>query len=46
MPIIEEVWADADTTPTHIILMFSAGSGEAYVGTEGLVPIANKVAVR
>ncbi len=36
VPVIEEGWASADETPTHIIVMFSAGSGEAYVGTEGL----------
>jgi hypothetical protein len=36
VPVIEDGWASASETPTHIILMFSAGSGEAYVGTEGL----------
>jgi hypothetical protein len=36
VPIIEEGWADQNDTPTHLILMFSSGSGEAYTGTEGL----------
>lgn len=35
-PVIEEGWDDPDATPTHVILMMSAGSGEAYVGSEGL----------
>jgi hypothetical protein len=43
VPVIEEGWADADATPTHIILMFSAGSGEAYVGTEGLTLYVDNV---
>ncbi|MDE5829897.1 MAG: PCMD domain-containing protein [Duncaniella sp.] len=36
VPVIEEGWDDASATPTHMVLMFSAGSGEPYVGTEGL----------
>ncbi len=36
VPVIEEGWDDASATPTHLVLMFSAGSGEPYVGTEGL----------
>lgn len=32
MPIQEVGWADADETPTHIIIRFSASHGEAYVG--------------
>ena len=35
-PVIEDGWADSNEVPTHIIVMFSAGSGEAYVGTPGL----------
>ncbi len=34
--IIEEGWDSPDVTPTHLVLMFSSGNGEAYVGTEGL----------
>lgn len=36
VPVTEEGWDDASATPTHAVVMFSAGSGEPYVGTEGL----------
>lgn len=36
VPVVEEGWDSADATPTHMIVMFSAGSGEPYVGTPGL----------
>jgi len=36
MPVVEEGWDDANAIPTHVIVMFSAGSGDPYVGTEGL----------
>lgn len=36
VPVREEGWDDASATPTHILVMFSAGSGEPYVGTPGL----------
>lgn len=36
VPVIEEGWDDANATPTHMLMMFSAGSGEPYVGTLGL----------
>lgn len=36
MPVVEEGWDDADATPTHLIVMFSAGSGEPFTGTPGL----------
>lgn len=35
VPIQEEGWADADETPTHIILKFDSSNGGAYVGTIG-----------
>ncbi len=35
MPVVEEGWDSPDATPTHLLLMFSAGSGEPYVGTIG-----------
>ncbi len=35
-PVVEEGWDSPDATPTHVILMFSAGNGEPYVGTPGL----------
>lgn len=36
VPVKEVGWDDADATPTHMIVMASAGSGDAYVGTPGL----------
>ena len=36
VPVIEEGWDSADATPTHILVMASAGSGTAYIGTIGL----------
>ena len=36
VPIQEEGWDSADATPTHVIVMISAGSGEPYVGSPGL----------
>lgn len=36
VPVKEVGWDSADATPTHIILMASAASGEAYTGTLGL----------
>lgn len=35
VPIIEEGWASADETPTHVILKFDSSHGGAYVGTVG-----------
>lgn len=35
-PVIEEGWDDPNAKPTHVIVMISAGSGEPFVGTEGL----------
>ena len=35
-PVVEEGYDSPDATPTHAIVMISAGSGEPYVGTEGL----------
>lgn len=36
VPVKEVGWDSADATPTHVILMFSAASGDAYEGTPGL----------
>ena len=33
VPVVEEGWDAADATPTHLLVMFSAGSGSAYIGT-------------
>ena len=35
--IQEEGWDDPSAVPTHAIVMFSSGSGEPYVATEGMV---------
>jgi len=34
-PVKEVGWDEPDAQPTHMIMMFSAGSGEPYVGTVG-----------
>ncbi len=36
VPVKEVGWDSEDATPTHIILMASSASGEAYIGTPGL----------
>ena len=36
VPVIEEGWADANATPTHVLVMASSGCGTAYVGTVGM----------
>lgn len=35
VPISEEGWADADETPTHIIIKFDSSHGEPFVGSPG-----------
>lgn len=35
VPVKEVGWDDASATPTHLIVMFSSGSGEPYTGTPG-----------
>ncbi|MBO7068729.1 MAG: PCMD domain-containing protein [Bacteroidaceae bacterium] len=35
VPINEEGWADANETPTHLIVKFDSSYGGAYIGTEG-----------
>lgn len=37
VPVIEEGWADADATPTHLVLQFDSSYGGAYTGTVGTV---------
>lgn len=36
VPVKEVGWDSPDATPTHLLVMASAGSGTAYVGTVGL----------
>lgn len=43
VPVHEVDWDSADAAPTHIIVMFSAGSGEPYVGTPGLTFLVDNV---
>lgn len=35
VPIHEVGWDDENATPTHVLMMMSTGSGEAYIGTIG-----------
>lgn len=35
VPIIEEGWADANETPTHVIVKFDSSHGGAYIGSIG-----------
>jgi hypothetical protein len=46
VPVHENGWASADATPTHMLVMFSAGSGEAYIGTLGLTLWVDNVALQ
>lgn len=45
VPVKEVGWDAPDATPTHMIVMFSAGSGEPYVGTPGLTLWVDNVAL-
>ena len=45
VPVHEVGWDSADATPTHMIVMFSAGSGEPYLGTVGLTLWVDNVAL-
>ena len=36
VPVKEVGWDSAEATPTHMLVMASAGSGNAYIGTLGL----------
>lgn len=44
VPVVEEGWDDPKATPTHVIVMLSAGNGEPYVGTPGLTFHVDNVA--
>lgn len=45
VPVIEEGWDNADATPTHLLVMFSAGSNGAYTGTPGTTLWVDNVAL-
>ncbi|MDE7403247.1 MAG: PCMD domain-containing protein [Muribaculaceae bacterium] len=44
VPVIEEGWASADETPTHVLVMASTTCGEAFVGTEGITFYIDNIA--
>lgn len=43
VPVQEEGWADANETPTHVLVMCSSSCGEPFVGTEGLTLYVDNV---
>lgn len=45
VPVVEEGWDSANATPTHVMVMFSAGSGEPYTGTIGTDFLVDNVAM-
>ncbi|MDE5811648.1 MAG: PCMD domain-containing protein [Muribaculaceae bacterium] len=46
VPVVESGWeTDPNAAPTHMILMFSASSGEPYTATEGLTLWIDNVAL-
>lgn len=45
VPVTEVGWDSPDATPTHIIVLFSAGCGEPYVGTVGTEFLVDNVAL-
>jgi len=45
VPVHEVGWDRPEAVPTHLIVMFSAGSGEPYMGTLGLTLWVDNVAL-
>ncbi|MDE6137135.1 MAG: PCMD domain-containing protein [Muribaculaceae bacterium] len=45
VPVREVGWDSPDASPTHMVVMFSAGSGEPYMGTPGLTLWVDNVAL-
>lgn len=45
VPVTEVGWDDPTATPTHLIVMFSAGGGEPYTGTPVLTLWVDNVAL-
>lgn len=45
VPVHEVGWDDATATPTHLIVMFSSGSGKPYTGTPGMTLWIDNVAL-
>lgn len=45
VPVHEIGWADADATPTHLLVMASSACGTAFIGTPGLTLYIDNVAL-
>lgn len=45
VPVHEVGWDDAQAAPTHVIVMFSSGSGKPYAGTPGMTLWVDNVAM-
>lgn len=45
VPVHEVGWDEASATPTHLIVMFSSGSGKPYTGTPGMTLWVDNVAL-
>lgn len=45
VPVKEVGWDDDGATPTHMMIMFSSGSGEPYIGTVGTDFLIDNVAL-
>lgn len=45
VPVKEVGWDSPDATPTHLLVMASAGSGTAYIGTLGLTMWVDNMAL-
>lgn len=45
VPVHEIGWDEASATPTHMMVMFSSGSGKAYEGTPGMTLWVDNVAL-
>ena len=45
VPVKEVGWDTPDATPTHLMVMFSSGSGEPYTGTPGATFWVDNVAL-
>lgn len=45
VPVHEVGWDAPDATPTHLLIMFSSGSGEPYTGTPGATLWVDNIAL-
>lgn len=44
VPVQEVGWANADETPTHVLVMCSSSCGEPFIGTEGVTLYVDNIA--